>query len=430
MIEPEVSQQMREDWNRRAREDANYYVAFGRRDQDEEEFFATAAEVLKSLEWDLRRLPRDANQRARRALEVGCGPGRLMRPMSRHFGEIHGVDVSDEMIRMAREKLRGVPHAHVHPTAGSDLALFADDSFDFVYSYAVFQHIPSRDVVLNYLREIVRVLKPGGIFRGQLNGLPAESIARYDTWSGVTFTSGEIREFARSQGLQLYAIEGALTQYMWTTWRKAPAGAGSALPVRIRRVTNAQSSEPVAPAQGRYSAVSLWVEGLPPSADLNTVEIRVGGLTADGTYLGPPEADGMVQLNAVLPPGLATGIQPVEIVIGGMAAGAPGRIRITPAPPTVPRIVSVTDGIDLLSGTHIVTGSIKIVIEEASNPQELEASIGGVPLRDKDVFCADPRPPRHEINFRLPEGVGQGTHSLSIRLGRRQFAPVGLEIGG
>ena len=35
---------MRADWNERAREDANYYVAFGRREQDDDEFFATAAD--------------------------------------------------------------------------------------------------------------------------------------------------------------------------------------------------------------------------------------------------------------------------------------------------------------------------------------------------------------------------------------------------
>src|ERR1700691_590613 len=102
-----VSERMRADWNERAREDAHYYVAFGGRDQDEEGFDATAADVLPSFEFELKRLPRGANRRAWRALEIGCGPGRLMKPLSRHFGEIHGVDVSDEMIRLARQRLGG-----------------------------------------------------------------------------------------------------------------------------------------------------------------------------------------------------------------------------------------------------------------------------------------------------------------------------------
>src|SRR5581483_4293096 len=156
MDDPTVLERMRADWNERGREDAYYYVAFGRRDQDDEEFFATGREMAEALALELKRVRgRDA------ALEIGCGPGRLMRPMSRHFGEIHGVDVSDEMIKLAAERLRHTPNAHPHHTSGSDLRQFADATFDFVYSYAVFQHIPSREVVFNYLREAVRVLKPG-----------------------------------------------------------------------------------------------------------------------------------------------------------------------------------------------------------------------------------------------------------------------------
>src|SRR5580658_5491867 len=199
MDDPQVLARMRADWNRRAGEDAYYYVAFGRRDQDDEEFFATASDVLRGLEAELKRL---AGRQA--ALEIGCGPGRLMRPLARHFAEIHGVDVSDEMIRMAAERLRETPHAHPHHGSGSDLALFADETFDFVYSYAVFQHIPSREVVFQYLREAWRVLKTGGILRCQINGLP-KFAQRYDTWSGVRIGAEEIRAFAQEQDFQLLA---------------------------------------------------------------------------------------------------------------------------------------------------------------------------------------------------------------------------------
>src|ERR1700685_541171 len=130
---------MRADWNKRAREDANYYVAFGRRDQDDTEFFSTADDVVRDLEVELKRLPADKSVATRRALEIGCGPGRLMRPMSRHFGEIHGVDISDEMIRLAIDRLKDIPHARAHVTSDSSLSMFAGGSFDFVYSFIVFQ---------------------------------------------------------------------------------------------------------------------------------------------------------------------------------------------------------------------------------------------------------------------------------------------------
>src|SRR5438067_590657 len=222
MSDTNVSRQMRSDWNERAREDAYYYVAFGRKGQDDDEFFATAADVVRGLEAELKRLP-TGDRRARKALEIGCGPGRLMRPMSWNFGEIHGVDVSDEMIRLAGEKLSNVPNAFPVQNDGTGLGCYKDEYFDFVYSYAVFQHIPSRQVVFNYLNEARRVLKTGGIFRCQLNGLPATS-KQYTTWEGVRLTAEEVAAFASDNDLQLLSIEGIDTQYMWVTMRKRPRG--------------------------------------------------------------------------------------------------------------------------------------------------------------------------------------------------------------
>jgi SAM-dependent methyltransferase len=218
MEDPKVLERMRADWNARAGEDAYYYVAFGRREQDDDEFFSTGSDMVKSLELDLKRLPgQDA------ALEIGCGPGRLIRPMSRNFTEIHGVDVSDEMIRLAGERLRHTPNAHAHHSSGADLAMFPDEKFDFVYSYAVFQHIPSREVVLGYLADARRVLKPGGILRCQINGLP-EAFQRYNTWDGVRIPAAQVADFAVRHDFQLYALENVDTQYLWTTWRKRPVG--------------------------------------------------------------------------------------------------------------------------------------------------------------------------------------------------------------
>src|SRR5258706_11773999 len=231
MGDSEVSSRMREDWNARAREDAGYYVAFGRRDSDDADFFATATEVINGLEWELRRVP--LTQRGNwRALEIGCGSGRLMRAMSRHFVEIHGVDVSDEMIALARERLQDVSHAYPHVTEGASLSQFEGESFDFVYSYAVFQHIPSREVVLRYLREIQRVLRVGGLARLQFDGLP-QTQAGADTPAGARFASQDLLEFAHMHDFQALALEGVSKQNMWTTWRKQAPGWSASLEGKI-----------------------------------------------------------------------------------------------------------------------------------------------------------------------------------------------------
>jgi len=412
-----VSERMRADWNERAREDAHYYVAFGGRDQDEAEFEATAADVLRSIEAELKRLPGQANRRAWRALEIGCGPGRLMKPLSRHLGEIHGIDVSDQMIRLARERLADIPHAHVHATDGSSLGRFADDSFDFVYSYAVFQHIPSRDVVLEYMREIKRVLKPGGVFHGQFNGLPHPGDA--NTWSGVVFSADDIRDFTRENGLLLVNLTGDHTQYMWTTWCKAlsvaPALANQS--TAIYRITNAYTSEPLIPQRGRFAALSMLIEHLPADCDLNNLEVRVDAVSGAGIYVGPVDLEGLQQVNAWLPSGVRTGLVPVELRRNGQPLCPPAIARIVPAGPLVPRIVSITDGIDLVLKNATKTGLLKIQLEEISSPDSVRVTVNNEPVTSFDILETDPRPLRYELNVLLPKGLVPGQHVIQIQCG-------------
>lgn len=427
----QVVEQMRADWNARATEDANYYVAFGRRDQDEEGFDATGDEIVHGLKWEMRRLP-EGNLRARRALEIGCGPGRLLRPMSALFGEIHGVDISDQMVERARARLRDIPHAHVHVALRSNLEMFADESFDFVYSYAVFQHIPSREVVLGYLAEARRVLRDGGLLRCQINGLP-ETAARYDTWSGVRISQGELEEFCRAHDFQMLALEGVSTQYMWVTLRKRETGwyARATKPeefVTIRRITNAETSEPLAPARGRYAALALWVNNLPTDCDLLNFEVLVGGARGRLTYIGPRERDGLTQVNLRLPWDVGTGLQLVQLGWCGEPIGLPKKVRIVPPPAMVPRLIALSDGVNLVGGNRVETRSVKLTLEEVTQPEEFAATIGGIPVEDLEFFCTDPLPPRFEVNFRIPREVGMGSQSLEMRLGRRRLGIVSLDI--
>jgi len=422
-----VSDRMRADWNERAREDAHYYVAFGGRGQDEEEFDATAADVLPSLEFELKRLPKGANRRAWRALEIGCGPGRLMKPLSRHFGEIHGVDVSDEMIRLARQRLADISHAHVHATNGASLAQFADDSFEFVYSYAVFQHIPSREVVLEYMREVRRVLKPGGIFCGQFNGLP--HAADPNTWSGVVFSAADIRAFTRDNGLQLLNLIGEQTQYMWTTWALTarPVPDTGALP-RIRRITNASTGEPLVQQQGRYAALSIWIDHLPADCDLNNLEVLADGAPGVGIYIGPPDSAGLQQVNAWLPEGVRTGLVPVELRADGQPLCPPAIARIIPSGPLVPRIISITDGINLVLENATSTGLLKVQLEEISAPDSVTATVDNLPVARLGILCTGQRPPRYELNLELPKGLPPGSHALQIRVGPRRLLPANIVV--
>jgi ubiquinone/menaquinone biosynthesis C-methylase UbiE len=432
MPDSEVSTRMRNDWNARAREDATFFVAFGRRGSGDAEFFATATEVINRVEWELSRVP-PLERAGWRALEIGCGPGRLMRPLSRHFAQIHGVDVSDEMIALAREKLSDIPNAFPQVTDGASLAQFADESFDFVYSYAVFQHIPSRDVVFSYLHEARRVMKTGGLALLQFNGL-VNRRSEIDTWDGVRFSSTELLEFASQNDFQVLALEGVGTQYMWTSWRKQPRGwqrqqeeRSEDVTVHIRRITNANSSEPVAPCRGRFASISIWVEGLPADAGLQQLQVTIGSSIGSICYISPPDKVGLQQVNVMLPELEATGLLPVELHWLGRRISPPAVLRVIPPGPSVPRIRSITDGVNL-SATRIETRSVKMVLEEIARPHEIEATIDEYPVVGLEYFCTDPRPQRFEVNFLLPEEIRPGTHELHLRIGHRKLPPVPLDI--
>ena len=86
MADSNVLDRMRRDWNERAREDPHYYVAFGRREQNDAEFLASAADVVRGMRAEIRHLRPACGLKA---LEIGCGPGRLMFPLSGDFAEVN-----------------------------------------------------------------------------------------------------------------------------------------------------------------------------------------------------------------------------------------------------------------------------------------------------------------------------------------------------
>ena len=277
-------------------------------------------------------------------------------------------------------------------------------------------------------------MKTGAVLRAQFNGLP-ETFPRYDTWSGVRFSAAQLVEFTRQRDFQMLALEGSSTQYMWTTWIKREAGWRDRLRherpeprVRVRKITNAHNSEPGAPSRGRFASVSIWVDGLPPECDLYDLEVSMNGIRATATYIGPPDHAGAQQINVILPELDVTGLIPVELRWFGERLCDDATLRVIPAGPQIPTIISITDGIDYLSGTRIVTRSVKASIEEVRYADEFEATIDGLRATDLEAFCTDPLTQRFEFNFKLPEEIGPGVHTLAMSLGRRRFAPVVIEV--
>ncbi len=96
-----------------------------------------------------------------RALDFGCGAGRLTQALASRFAHADGVDIARSMIEAA-EQLNHCPNVDFHHNTAADLALFGTDAFSFIYSSIVLQHMRSA-LALGYISDFVRVLSPGGI---------------------------------------------------------------------------------------------------------------------------------------------------------------------------------------------------------------------------------------------------------------------------
>ena len=107
-----------------------------------------------------------------------------------------------------------------------------------------------------------------------------------------------------------------------------------------------------------------------------------------------------------------------------------GRWPIPPCAirPVVPRLVSITDAINLVAKNRCLSGVLKVQIEEVSAPESVEASLGDHPLQRLEITCIDRRAPRYEFDLRLPERMPAGRHALQIRVGRRQLPPIEVEV--
>jgi tRNA (uracil-5-)-methyltransferase TRM9 len=146
-------------------------------------------------------------------LNVGCGHGADFLPFREGF-TLAGVDHAPGMLEMARKY--AVKHGFTADLKQADARTlpFPPASFDFALAVAVYHHLPGRAQQMEALRELYRVLKPGGeAFLAVWNrwqrrfwGKPREVAVPFRTPEGVVsryyylFSYGEIEKLARAAG--------------------------------------------------------------------------------------------------------------------------------------------------------------------------------------------------------------------------------------
>ena len=214
-------EKMRQDWDQRARENARYYVNTASENWTDDEFFRSGERtVAEEILTDMINICQGKDPQQMKVLEIGCGAGRVTRALSGLFGEVHAVDVSGEMIKAARAALADRPNAHVYQNNGTDLSVLGDRVFDFAFSTIVFQHIPSREVIETYVGDVNRLLRPGALFKFQVQGDASIETKPDDTWLGVPFSDAQAVQMAERNGFEPRYRHGAGEQYFWLWYFK------------------------------------------------------------------------------------------------------------------------------------------------------------------------------------------------------------------
>jgi len=177
-LDQEVSK-MKELWNKKWLEDKYSSISYLTKGEwDIEEFGIVGSRFVERIISRLQDFGSTSFEESS-VLEIGCGVGRFLKPLSPHFKKVIGVDISKEMLRAARKYLKANNITLILGN-GKSLEGIESNTIDYCISAGVFQHITHIDCILNYIKEALRVLKPDGLFLFQFQGARVQEVG-FDT---------------------------------------------------------------------------------------------------------------------------------------------------------------------------------------------------------------------------------------------------------
>jgi SAM-dependent methyltransferase len=229
---------MKEFWDAKASEDPFFFVdnrlSYG--DPDLERFWTGGEELVQKILDTLGTEIRPADD----IVDIGCGVGRLTRALAERGATVAAIDVSPRMIERAAELNRDLENVQWTVGDGSSLSVVASGAADVCFSFVVFQHIPDPRITLGYVREMGRVLRPGGWAAFQVSNKPrahTRMVGRraqlrallrrghggqaHPAWLGSAVDLDELRETAAGAGMDLEKVIGEGEQYCLVLLRRS-----------------------------------------------------------------------------------------------------------------------------------------------------------------------------------------------------------------
>jgi 2-polyprenyl-3-methyl-5-hydroxy-6-metoxy-1,4-benzoquinol methylase len=144
----------------------------GKEGETRREFFESGADHVERLFATIKE-DLDPEFAPRRALDFGCGVGRVAIPLARRVTQVVAIDVSDSMLDEAKKNCEEAGVRNVTLLKSDDSLENLSGDFDFLHSFIVFQHIPTRRGEM-ILRAMLRRLSDNGI--GSLHFVYASSV--------------------------------------------------------------------------------------------------------------------------------------------------------------------------------------------------------------------------------------------------------------
>ncbi|MFA5360550.1 MAG: class I SAM-dependent methyltransferase [Candidatus Paceibacterota bacterium] len=172
-------EKLKENWNELATEDALWAILSDPEKKNNkwqlDEFFKTGEKEILDILEKIKSLGLEINYG--RCLDFGCGVGRLTQSLGNFFQESIGVDISEKMIELARS-YNVKNNCYFFVSDNTDLSLFPDNYFDFIYSNITFQHIHPTYALL-YIRSCLKKLASNGIMVFQVTTKEKVNIKNY-----------------------------------------------------------------------------------------------------------------------------------------------------------------------------------------------------------------------------------------------------------
>jgi SAM-dependent methyltransferase len=164
MESDQVLHELQRDWTRIGNEHPIFGTA-GNAKFNRDAYFESGLLEIESV---LSRASASGLEVARgKALDFACGLGRVTQALSRIFEEVHGLDISPSMISRAKVENANPDKCHFRVCCDRSLSAFDPDFFDLIVAINVLQYTPP-PLAKGYVREFVRLLKPGGLLYFQM----------------------------------------------------------------------------------------------------------------------------------------------------------------------------------------------------------------------------------------------------------------------